>query len=212
MAEELSPESKLYVKEEIEKARRGFKEEVEKAKSKATKTFSTVAIVVGLLTGLGVYGGAKTYIDNAISEGLNDKGFTDLMTDATNYAEKAKGFMADANNSYINITDIEAQAKDTLSKLGLFELLEDPNGYAWVGDIMFVWGTHQKSFHEFFQPFRKFHHSFPNNCFAVITEENGQVYNKTKVGYAVKSDEKSSIFLPGMKLREKKFSYVAIGN
>ena len=54
MPEELSPESKLYVKEEIENVRKEIREDVEKVKSKATKTFTTVAIVVGLLTGLGV--------------------------------------------------------------------------------------------------------------------------------------------------------------
>lgn len=111
MPEELSPESKLYVKEEIEKMRKEFKEEVEKAKSKATKTLSTVAIVVGLLTGLSVYGGAQTYIDTAISKGLEEKGITDLVADVNNYVEQAEGLVADANNSYNSIVEWEDKSK-----------------------------------------------------------------------------------------------------
>lgn len=44
MAEELSPESKLFVKEEIEKVRKEVKEDLKEAQSKATKTFSTVVV------------------------------------------------------------------------------------------------------------------------------------------------------------------------
>ena len=111
MAEEVSPESKVYVKEEIEKIRKEFKEEVEKAKSKATKTLSTVAIVVGLLTGLSVYNGAQTYIDTAISKGLEEKGITDLVADVNNYVEQTEGLVADANNSYNSIVEWEDKSK-----------------------------------------------------------------------------------------------------
>lgn len=104
MAEEVSPESKLYVKEEIEKSRKEIKEEVEKVNSKATKIFSTVAIVVGLITGLGVYGNAKFYIKNTIEDKLG----RDTLAEIEENKIKAK-------NSYSKIVEYEAEAEKILS-------------------------------------------------------------------------------------------------
>lgn len=73
MTEEVSPESKLYVKEEIEKSRKEFKDDLEKAQSRATRTFTTIGMIVGLLTALGVYGIAAKYIDDTIKEKLDVK-------------------------------------------------------------------------------------------------------------------------------------------
>ena len=86
MPEEVSPESKLYVKEEIEKTRKEIKEEVEKVNSKATKTFTTVAIVVGFITGLGVYGSAKHYINTAVEANLG----ADTVAEIEKNRDKAK--------------------------------------------------------------------------------------------------------------------------
>lgn len=71
MAKEVSPEEKLYVKEEIEKTRKDFKEDLEKASSKTTRTFSMLALILGILTGLGIYGLAGKYIDSVIQEKTN---------------------------------------------------------------------------------------------------------------------------------------------
>lgn len=100
MAEELSPESKLYVKEEIEKARKEFKEEVEKVKSRTTRTLSTVVMVVGLLTCVGVYGIAA----RAIQKGLDETTIKELE-------DEAKKLVADANNSYNSIVEWEDKSK-----------------------------------------------------------------------------------------------------
>lgn len=106
MPEEPSPESKLYVKEEIEKIRKDIKEDVEKVSSKATKTFTTVAIVVGLITGLGVYGNAKYYIKNTIEDNLG----TETLAEIENNRDKAK-------NSFNKIVEYETEANNILSSL-----------------------------------------------------------------------------------------------
>ena len=100
MAEELSPESKLYVKEEIEKMRKEFKEDLKEVQSKATKTFSTVAMIVGLLTCVGVYGIAA----RAIQKGLDETTIKELEGEA-------KKLVADANNSYKSIVEWEDKSK-----------------------------------------------------------------------------------------------------
>jgi len=114
MSEELSPESKLYVKEEIEKVRKEVKEEVEKVKSKATKTFGTVVIVVGLLTGLGVWGLAIKYIDDAVNKGLEEKGIADLLAKATTHVQDINDLVVEAKVSHKSIEDMEKDLKDRL--------------------------------------------------------------------------------------------------
>ena len=106
MPEELSPESKLFVKEEIEKIRKDIREEVEEVKSKTTKTFTTVAIVVGLITGLGVYGIAKSYINTAVEAQLD----ADTVAEIENYRGEAKKL-------YNKIAEYETDANDILSSL-----------------------------------------------------------------------------------------------
>ncbi|MFX0202814.1 MAG: hypothetical protein ACFFCW_42460 [Candidatus Hodarchaeota archaeon] len=196
MAEELSPESKLYVKEEIEKARKEIKEEIEKVKSKATKTFTTVVMVVGLLTGLGVYGIAKDYINTAVKDKLGEETLAEFekniskaeesVADANTYVEQAKGLVADVNDSYEEITKILAQAnKDPndllISKLKSHQLAE-PNGYAWIGDLKFVWGTrsstHSKAQKFDFDPKKGVNNKSKYNfkeCFTVITSLGGRI-------------------------------------
>lgn len=115
MPEELSPESKLYVKEEIQKSSKEFKGEIEKVKSQTTKVFTTVVIVVGLLTGLGVYGGAKNYINKAVNENLEEAGITELKSKAQELVEKINSHEAQAKKSYNNIAGIETQAEKILS-------------------------------------------------------------------------------------------------
>jgi hypothetical protein len=171
MAEELSPESKLYVKEEIEKV----KKEVQ---SKATKTFTTVVMIVGLVTGMGVYKFAKSHIDTTIKDGLKQQGITELKSKAEEFVKEAEGLVADANNSYKTITDIEAQAEKSLSALKLnlkSQQVADPNGHAWIGGIKFVWGTETSvtDVNEWVD----FKNSFDSNCFFVITTLPGYIYD-----------------------------------
>lgn len=106
MPEEVSPESKLYVKEEIEKSKKEIKEEVERVNSKATKTFTTVAIVVGLLTGLGAYGLAKEYIETTVRENLGSETLAKIEENKTK-----------AQASYNKIVEYETEAKSILSSL-----------------------------------------------------------------------------------------------
>jgi hypothetical protein len=124
MPEEVSPESKLYVKEEIEKSRKEIKEEVEKVNSKATKTFTTVAIVIGLVTGLGVYGSATHYISTSIQDKLGAETMAEFearIIQANQFVIAAKDLVDDANNHvegakklYNDIADIEARAQSIL--------------------------------------------------------------------------------------------------
>ncbi|MCP4262905.1 MAG: hypothetical protein GY774_36150 [Planctomycetes bacterium] len=68
MTEEVSPESKVYVKEEIDKMRKEFKEDLNDARSRATKTFTIVALIVGLLTTLGVYGNISSLLRSKVQQ------------------------------------------------------------------------------------------------------------------------------------------------
>jgi len=227
MAEELSPESKLYVKEEIEKMRKEFKEDLEKAQSKATKTFSAVAMIVGLLASVGVYSLAKSSIKNAIENELEKTTIKKLGADANDLvfkigslkgraeesAKDAEGFVADANTyvqkaqeSYKKIigyeTDVEKLSE--LLKLKRFDQLGDSNDYAWVGDTKFVWGTEMsKPGVEWFD----FKDSFDNNCFFVITTLPGYVYDMNESGF--KYQRMTAIDKPGEK---HQFWYMAIGH
>ena len=121
MAEEVSPESKLYVKEEIEKSRKEFKEDLEKAQSKATKTFATVALIVGLLSGLGVYGLVKDYIEDTISNTT----VKTLEADANDLHDKIVVYEKDANSLLDNIVVYEQQVEKFASKEELSNLKDD---------------------------------------------------------------------------------------
>ena len=124
MPEELSLESKLFVKEEIEKIRKDIKEEVEKVKSKTTKTFATVVVVVGLLTGLGIYGSVTSYISTTIQEKLGEKAmanFNERLEEMTKNVEETKGLVAEAKshverakNSYNEIVEYEKKTEKIL--------------------------------------------------------------------------------------------------
>ena len=58
-SEELSAEIKLYVKEQAEKYR-----------NEALEVFSAITLIIGIVTGLGVYGSAKAYIDGLVQAQL----------------------------------------------------------------------------------------------------------------------------------------------
>lgn len=163
MAEELSPETKIYVKEEIEKIKKEFKEEVEKVNSKATKTFTTVALIVGLLTCGGVYGLAA----KAIQKGLDETIIKTLVSEAQTKHDK--------------IFEYEKDANDILSKLKMFEQLPATEGYARLGHIKFVWGnglsTSDNNEKFIFKP-----DGF-KDCFTVITSLAGEVKKKSNSGF-----------------------------
>ena len=125
MAEELSPESKLYVKQEIDQVRREMRQETEKAKAKAVRTFTTFAVVLGLLTGAGVYGLAVKYIDAVIRDAVTAEGIAKLKSKAENLV---KG-ITELNSSADDLVDVakdrvkrihehEAQAKQSASDIG----------------------------------------------------------------------------------------------
>jgi hypothetical protein len=101
MAEEVSPESKLYVKEEIEKMRKEFKEDLEKANSKATKTFATIAMIIGLLGSLGIYGLVKS--------ALSDTAIKTLEEDAQKKYKSLVKHERDASESFNRIVKYEQQ-------------------------------------------------------------------------------------------------------
>lgn len=191
MPEELSPESKLFIKEEIEKVRKENKEELEKVKSKSTKTFAAIAIVVGLLTGLGVYGLVVNYIGKVMEEQIG-KGTRDEITQ----------FRDDSRSLKDEILGIKTQAKEILSQLKRFDQHASQNGYAWVGDIKLVWGT-GKSTSNYPEKFT-FEEPFDNNCFAVVPGIPGYVNKKDVKGFEFDRLQEFS--------GTKDFEYLAIGN
>jgi hypothetical protein len=136
MPEEVSLESKLYVKEEIENVRKEIREDVEKVKSKATKTFSTVAIVVGLITGLGAYGSAKHYISATIKDTLGAetlKEFEKNKITAEQNMIEVKRLMVVANGNLKEIIDLKKIAYLPIGTI--LPSMLDPNSFAAaVGD------------------------------------------------------------------------------
>ncbi|MHC4546096.1 MAG: hypothetical protein ACYS9C_18355 [Planctomycetota bacterium] len=143
MPEEVSPESKLYVKEEIEKTRKEIKEEVEKVNSRATKTFTTVALVIGIITGLGVYGSAKHYISATIQDKLGTETLKEFeknkitagqnMIESERLIAEAKSLIAEAND---NLNEIIQLKKIAYLPIGtILPSMLDPNTFAKaVGD------------------------------------------------------------------------------
>jgi hypothetical protein len=111
MPEEVSPESKLYVKEEIEKTRKEFKEDIKEVQSKTTRTFTTVALVVGLLTGLSIYGSVTSYISTTIRNRLGAQ----ALADFEKRLYRAQEFVADANVLRDKIATYETDANAILS-------------------------------------------------------------------------------------------------
>ena len=183
MAEEMSPESKLYVKEEIEQIRKEFKEDLKEVQSKATRTFTTVALIVGLLTGLGVYLG----LDYTISKALDETSIKELTA-------KIEGYEKEANASFTRLKNFENNLSENRAEI---------NGCAWVGDIKFVWGT-EKSTIDTGQTFQFKHGGFDNACFTVITNLPGDVFGegKTKFTFDRMNDYGGS----------RPFTFVAIGH
>ncbi|MHC4535241.1 MAG: hypothetical protein ACYS6K_14930 [Planctomycetota bacterium] len=186
MAEEVSPESKVYVKEEIEKLRKEYNDELEKVKSKTTKTLSGIAVVVGLLTCIGVYGLARA----AIKEGLKD---TTIKT-----------FEKDANDLYNKIVLYEKDTNKILYKLKKFEQNPSKDGYACLGSIKLIWGTEtSKAGVDGDQRF-SFKKPFDNNCFIVIPSLAGEIRRWDKTTFIFNRVDGYD----GNHL----FTYVAIGN
>lgn len=229
MPEELSPESKLYVKEEIDKVRekieeqvkdtkKAIEEQVKKARSGSMRTFSIVTAVVAFLVGVGVYGSAVKYMDKAISKGLEDAGLTEsvkraeeLVADA-NRSNAAIGKMKEqAGLSIKSINDIEKEAEKKLSEMGPGKQLVDPNGYTWVGDIKVIWGT-EMSERDRGETFEFEDQGFPNACFAVITNLPGTIYEPDSPKYQPNThfrlDRIGDLRGGGPRV----FTYVAIGH
>jgi hypothetical protein len=125
MSEIVSPESKLYVKEEVEKAKKEIKEDIEKANSKAARTFTIVGVVLGILTGVGVYGLAARYIDAAIVKGLEKKGIQELMSKAEDLVENIEGFEDKAQESSEIIDKIRTKTEKLDSYFSRTTVLED---------------------------------------------------------------------------------------
>ena len=121
MVEEVSPESKVYVKEEVEKMRKEFKEDLKDAQSKATKTFSTVALIVGLLGSLGVYGFTKDFITNAIKTRINVELETKLnkenLTKFANDRLRLEAAVIDANRLAEDAKTYADKAEKQLEKI-----------------------------------------------------------------------------------------------
>ncbi|MCP4263534.1 MAG: hypothetical protein GY774_39410 [Planctomycetes bacterium] len=190
MAEELSPESKLYIKEEIEKVRKENREEIEKVKSKTTKIFTTVVIVVGFLTGLGVYGAAKSHINSEIQRELSNTTIQNLTEDTIHLHGETFEHEKDAN--------------DILSKLKKFEQDPSKNGYACLGSIKLIWGTETSRAGVDGNQRFSFKKPFENNCFTVIPSLAGEIRSRDKTSFVFNRvdgyDGKHS------------FTYVAIGN
>lgn len=113
MAEDLSPESKLYVKEELEGVRKEIREDLERVRSKSTRTFTAIAGLVGLLTCIGVYGLAVKYIDTAIDRGFSDKGVAELES-------KVRELVKGAEETCGRINDAESKAQEILHRMEEF--------------------------------------------------------------------------------------------
>ncbi|MFX0201655.1 MAG: hypothetical protein ACFFCW_36540 [Candidatus Hodarchaeota archaeon] len=96
MVEELSPESKLFVKEEIEKLRKEFEQDIKEAQSKATKTFTVVALIIGLLASVGVLKLAKDHAN----EVLSDTTIKTIVADANELKDSCKESLDEAT-SYV---------------------------------------------------------------------------------------------------------------
>jgi len=223
MAEELSPESKLYVKEEIEKVKKEFKEDLKEAQSKATKTFTTVALIIGLIASVGVYGLAKSSIKNTIEDELGKTTIKNLETDASelvvgieNLEGQAKGLVK-GTNKYVkqardDIDKIKVEVESQLSKLKTEQIHQhhqyvvpgDPNGFTWIGDIALIWGT-RTSTKSGGEEFRIGWDHFPNDCFTVLTSLAGAV--------DIMDDNKNFRFtrLKSYSNRRLKFTFLAIG-
>lgn len=205
MAEELSPESKLYVKEELEKVRNEFKEGLKDAQSKTTKIFTTIALIVGLLASMGIYGLVKDYMKTTIQTAIDDKLGEQAVKEFKQRMIKAEGLVSDANNLHAKIVEYEKGANDILSKLGRFE--QDPDGYARFGEIMFSWGTFQYktlpmlSHHAFKYPFDK-------NCLVVILDGSGVAYAKDREKFWFIPME---MFTKANIGKKEQISYLAIG-
>jgi hypothetical protein len=153
MPEELSSESKLYIKEEIDKIRKDFKEDLKEAQAKATKTFATIALIVGVLASLGVYYSAREYIDSEVGKRLDAATVQKIEDDLKKLSDLK--------------TDLE---KHQLAK---------PNGYASIGGIKIMWGTSTSSA-DVAEPFDFGSVGFPNTCFAVVTSLAGKVEIRSK--------------------------------
>ena len=121
MAEEVSPESKLYVNEEIEKIRKEFREDLKDAQSRATKTFTTVALIIGLLASVGVFGLAKSYVNTALSNTTIKK----IEANANDLHDKIVVYEKEANDSYKKIAGYEQQVGKFASKENLEDAIKN---------------------------------------------------------------------------------------
>lgn len=78
------------------------------------------------------------------------------------------------------------------------------NGYAWIGDIMLVWGTAKSpKGHDTAYQFN-FKNKFPNKCFTVIPSMAGEITDLTYEGF--KFDRLNSYD------GDHYFTYIALGN
>ncbi len=112
MPKAVSPEEKLYVKDEIEKIRKDIKEDLEKASSKTTRTFTILACIIGILTGAGVYGLASRYVDDSIKKSIESIGLAAIRKNAQScldYIENKKKEVDESSKIISKIADSAEQ-------------------------------------------------------------------------------------------------------
>lgn len=207
MPEELPPEFKLYVKEEIEQVRKSIKEDVEKAKIRSTKILSTVAVVVGLLTALGVYQAAVRNVQQAI-ENVNEEISTMLEDklkeeNVTEMLDKISLWHGQAAAKHEKMLQMESEAGPILDKLreGLELYSDDRSGYVRHRDVTLVWGK-VKSTEDKGQKF-ELHKSFDVDCFIVVTDLAGRTTECSETDFTF---DRVDGYSGGID-----FSYLAIG-
>jgi hypothetical protein len=98
--EEVSPDVKLYVKEQAEEVKRSIKDDIENVRAATTRTFSMVAVVVGLLTGFGVYKLATDYIDASIEKVLEEKSVQQMTDEIKTTLKSVKEMKAEIQTIY----------------------------------------------------------------------------------------------------------------
>lgn len=133
LSKTITAECKLYAKEVSDKAR-----------NQSLAIFAFIALIVGILTSVGVFGLAKNYIDKAFENALSEAGTKKLLTEiqaaklnAEQSAALIRGSLESSKATETEIGDILNQYKNPQSKLEVGGDLIALNN-KWSGDTTVV--------------------------------------------------------------------------
>jgi hypothetical protein len=107
MADDISPEVKLFMMEQLSEFRKENDAKLEKATRHGTAVFTAIAALIAILTSLGVWQFGTSSVETAVTKWFQQKGFTELDTNAHRLVRDIQSRSETAEIAFSHIQNFE---------------------------------------------------------------------------------------------------------